>query len=277
MTSQHEIEILTGNRFAFGKNWKKFLGDLDENRIGLAQQSLRDMLEIESLDGKSFLDIGSGSGLFSLAAKRLGASVHSFDFDPQSVACTNELRNRYFPNDTSWLVEQASVLDQRYIAELGKFDIVYSWGVLHHTGEMWQALRNVSDLVKDEGGLLIAIYNDQGYISRIWLGIKKIYNRLPRIFRFPFLLLILVRLWGPRSIIDIFSGRPFYTWRNYAKVSHRGMSAWRDVIDWVGGLPFEVASPEKIFQFYKERGFRLDELKTCGGRLGCNQFVFRKC
>lgn len=142
--SSHAKEIAGRQRFEFGKNWTQFLTLLDESRIAEAEKSLRQMLEVESLAGKRFLDIGSGSGLFSLAAKRLGASVHSFDYDPQSVACTSELKRRYFPNDPDWVVEEGSALDAAYVQSLGKFDIVYSWGVLHHTGQMWQALESLS-------------------------------------------------------------------------------------------------------------------------------------
>src|SRR6476659_5078401 len=136
-TNTNAAEIARGERFEFGQNWSQFLASVDDERIQQAEKSLRDMLEIDSLEGKTFLDIGSGSGLFSLAARRLGARVHSFDFDSTSFACTQELRNRYFPNDVNWRVEQGSALDADYLAPLGKFDVVYSWGVLHHTGEMW--------------------------------------------------------------------------------------------------------------------------------------------
>src|SRR5438876_9016826 len=140
--STHAIEIARGERFEFGKNWSRFLILLDEPRIVRAEQSLKQMLEIENLEGRSFLDIGSGSGLFSLAARRLGARVHSFDYDPHSVACTKELRRRYFNNDPDWRIEEGSALDADYIKSVGPFDVVYSWGVLHHTGAMWTALDN---------------------------------------------------------------------------------------------------------------------------------------
>src|SRR3982751_2154040 len=159
---QHQAEIENGERFEFGKNWTAFLAVLDEERIAKAEESLKNMLEVEDLDGKTFLDIGSGSGLFSLAARRLGAKVHSFDFDSNSFACTQELRNRYFPNDPNWRVEQGSALDADYLATLGEFDVVYSWGVLHHTGEMWRALKNAVIPTRTGGKLFIAIYNDTG-------------------------------------------------------------------------------------------------------------------
>ena len=170
-------EIAAGERFAFGENWRRFLSVLDESRIREAEDSLRHMLQVQDLAGKSFLDIGCGSGVFSLAARRLGARVESFDYDPQSVACASELRRRYFPGDTQWNIAEGSALDTAYLSRLGRFDVVYSWGVLHHTGAMWQALDNAAWLVAPNGKLFIAIYNDQGKISDRWRAVKRTYNQ----------------------------------------------------------------------------------------------------
>ena len=181
--TQHAQEITSGQRFAFGENWTRFLTTLDEERIVQAEKSLENMLGAGSLRGRTFLDIGCGSGLFSLAARRLGAQVFSFDYDPHSVACTNELRRRYFPDDPNWRVEEGSALDPKYLTSLGKFDVVYSWGVLHHTGAMWEALHNASLPVAPGGRLFVAIYNDQGTASRRWLALKRCYNRTPASLR----------------------------------------------------------------------------------------------
>ena len=259
-------------RFEFGNNWTRFLKLLDNTRIAEAEKSLLAMLDFETLGGKSFLDIGSGSGLFSLAARRVGARVYSFDYDPQSVACTEELKRRYFPNDTQWTIQEGSVLDKNYLALMGKFDIVYSWGVLHHTGAMWEALGNASSTVNRKGLFFVAIYNDQGRVSRYWAAVKRTYNRLPKGFKSLILYPVFVRLWAPAICRDILKGKPFSTWFGHASV--RGMSPWLDLVDWVGGYPFEVAKPEEIFDFCRKRGFELVKLKTCGGRLGCNEFVF---
>lgn len=272
----HATEVSRGERFEFGANWAQFLSVLNDERIALAEQSLINMLGVSNLQGKRFLDIGSGSGLFSLVARRLGATVHSFDYDPQSVACTAELKRRYCPDDPDWIVEQASALDKVYLQTLGQWDIVYSWGVLHHTGAMWQALENVTPLVRRGGTLFIAIYNYQRVMSPVWLWVKRAYNRLPNGLRWLVLGPALFWLWSPRTIYDLLRGKPFHTWRHYAEHGVRGMSAWRDVVDWVGGYPFEVAKPEEIFNFYRDRGFRLKQLQTCGGGLGCNQFVFTR-
>lgn len=262
-------------RFGFGQNWSRFLALVDERRILQAERSLQEMLEVARLDGKSFLDVGSGSGLFSLAARRLGARVHSLDYDLDSVRCTATLRERYCGGDPAWTVEQGSVLDRPYLQSLGTWDIVYSWGVLHHTGAMWHALEHVADLVRPGGLLWIAIYNDQGPASRRWLKVKQLYNRLPRGCRWIVVLPALARTWGLTILRDAIRGYPFETWRHYAERSRRGMSPWRDLVDWVGGLPFEVATPDAIFDFYRRRGFVLRRLRTCGGGLGNNEFVFQ--
>lgn len=274
---QHDAEIGAGERFEFGKNWSAFLEVLDESRILKAEESLREMLETESLSGKTFLDIGSGSGLFSLAARRLGARVVSFDYDSDSFACTKELKRRYFPGDENWRVEQGSALDENFVASLGAFDIVYSWGVLHHTGEMWRALENAILPVAAGGKLFIAIYNDTGSQAARWHWIKKTYCRLPRPLKTPFAAATILPDEAKRFLNFAFKGVPHeYVkyWTNYR--NGRGMNRWRDIVDWVGGFPYEVAAPDEIFEFYKERGFSLTKLKTKGVGLGCNEFVFER-
>ena len=270
-----EAELRRGQRFAFGANWASFLRLLNEQRIEAAERSLRLMLETERLDGRRFLDAGSGSGLFSLAARRLGAEVVSFDFDPQSVACTRELKRRFFPGDPHWRIEQGSVLDRQFLETLGIFDIVYSWGVLHHTGAMWEALDCIEPLVAQRGMLFLAIYNDQGRSSRIWKRVKKTYVAAPRGMKWTVLLPALLRLRGPSLVRDTLAGDPLRSWRGYSEQS-RGMDSWRNVVDWVGGYPFEVARPEEIFDFFRERSFELLRLKTCAGGHGCNEFLFRR-
>lgn len=274
---QHSNDVASGERFEFGKNWAAFLSVLDDERIAKAEESLKQMLEVDDLDGKTFLDIGSGSGLFSLAARRLGARVHSFDYDSNSFACTQELRNRYFPNDPNWRVEQGSALDAEYLKSLGTFDVVYSWGVLHHTGSMWQALENAVIPTRKGGKLFIAIYNDTGSQARRWHWIKKTYCRLPRLLQTPFAIAVSTPEEAKAIIRSVITLRPqeyIHSWTRYKNA--RGMNRWRDIIDWVGGYPYEVATVDEIFEFYKARAFRLTQVKSGGVGLGCNEFVFER-
>lgn len=264
--SQHAAELRQGERFAFGANWRRFLAGMTPERVEGAMQSLREMLGRDTLQGLSFLDAGSGSGLFSLAAYRLGASVHSFDFDPQSVACTEDLARSLGCEPARWRIEEGSVLDARYIASLGKFDIVYSWGVLHHTGDQRTALANVMTRVAEGGTLFIALYNDQGWISQYWRFVKRQYNKMP-LFRPTLVLLHAPYLWLGRLAGRALRGR---------LREARGMSLWHDMIDWLGGWPFEVSRPAEIVQIGESRGFELAKLVCVERRLGCNEFVFRR-
>lgn len=252
-------------RFEFGRNWQRYLQALDDARIEAAERSLVEFLGRPSLESCHFFDIGSGSGLFSLAARRLGARVTSLDYDPDSVACTAALRSRYYPDDPGWTVRQGSVLDRLLVDSLGPADIVYSWGVLHHTGAMWQAMANAMAAVDSGGSAFLAIYNDQGWISRYWALVKRLYNRAPVARAF------LLALHAPIHV-----GLRWVWQRLRGRRPERGMALWHDLVDWVGGWPFEVASPDTVTAFARDRGFELVRLRTVGRRHGCNEFLFRR-
>lgn len=257
--------------FAFGKNWKNFLTIVDDDRIRRAENSLKYMLKKDTLAGITFLDAGCGSGLFSLAAARLGAKrVVSFDVDADSVQCARFLQEKYGPLP-QWDITHGSVLDKDWLATLGKFDVVYSWGVLHHTGDMWRALDNIVTAVAPHGTLFISIYNDQGAISRFWTAVKKMYNRVPKVVKF-----LMVSGWflvvlAYQSVLGIIRLKSPRSWFQPAGI--RGMNIWYDAVDWIGGYPFETASPEDIFRFYRDRGFVLTEMSLKKG-MGCSEYVF---
>ncbi|MCF6339842.1 MAG: class I SAM-dependent methyltransferase [Sulfurimonas sp.] len=259
-------------RFEFGKNWQLFLESLTQEKIGRSRESLEKLLQVDTLVGKTFIDIGSGSGLFSLSAYNLDAKVTSFDYDEFSVEATKYTREKFANNDVNWTVKQGDALDDKYIESLGKYDIVYSWGVLHHTGSMYKALDNASKCVKNDGTLVVAIYNTQ-LLTPIWKKIKKFYVNsnfiIKKIMEYFYTLYFAIGLF----VVDILRLRnPFNRYSN----SMRGMSLYTDVVDWIGGYPFETATPEEIFHFYKDRGFELENMITVGGKMGCNEFVFKK-
>lgn len=265
---EHAAEIAEGKRFKFGANWQNFLSTVGDEQICETMASIQRMLGVETLEGKSFLDIGSGSGLFSLAARRLGAKVHSFDYDPQSVACTREMKRRYRQDDENWHIEEGSVLNSQYIDSLGQFDVVYSWGVLHHTGDMWTAIQHAMQCVKPSGQLFIALYNDEGIISKYWYAVKMVHNKFPPI-QWPLRIIYAPYFIGLGWIVNklrYLSG----------KRTRRGMTLWYDMVDWLGGYPFEVVSPKNMNIYAEDSGFSLINHYYVGFGMGCNEFVYRR-
>lgn len=265
-----------GDRFAFGENWAAFLRRLDERRVEEAVKSLQALLGLQSLAGMSFLDIGSGSGLFSLAARRLGARVHSFDFDPDSVNCALTLRERFFPDDRDWTIQQGSVLNAGFIESLGMFDIVYSWGVLHHTGAMYSAIENAASRVKPGGLFAIALYH-KTRLCKVWAIEKKWYAnaswRGQAVARWLFDRLM--------RLDHYVSGKDF---RSHVENYHslRGMNYERDLHDWLGGYPYESIAPSEAAALMQRLGF--EHVRTNAPEKyslgifgsGCDEFVYRR-
>jgi 2-polyprenyl-6-hydroxyphenyl methylase/3-demethylubiquinone-9 3-methyltransferase len=255
--------------FSFGKNWKKYLAGLDESNVRDAMNNFCNFTQLSDLKGESFIDLGCGSGLNSLVAYRLGAkTIVSVDVDQHSVECAKELRDRMAPDAQSWRVLQGSVLDADFLKKLGQFSYVYCWGVVHHTGAMWRALENIIQCVQPSGKLHVAIYNEHKNSAK-WLQIKRLCNKYPTTI-FPLLKLALATYVCGHLVYE--GQSPIRYLREYNK--NRGMKFWRDIEDWLGGLPYEYCKPDQAIDFLSQQGFALVRLKATTF-IGCNEFLFR--
>jgi SAM-dependent methyltransferase len=260
--------------FEFGENWESYSKTIDQTRIDSAIEGVRKLFP-EGLAGKTFLDIGCGSGLHSLAALSLGAaSVLAIDIDENSVSTAHAVLAQYAPN-TNWATRVLSVFDTS-LAELGTFDVIYSWGVLHHTGDMWRAIERASQFAKPGGLFALAIYASTK-CDAMWKVEKRLYARAPRPVQWGFRQLYMASFLAARTLRR--GGNPIEYVRGYSQT--RGMNFTHDVHDWLGGYPYETATAEEIHDrvcrmgFAEERSFRLPVATGLFGS-GCHEFVFRR-
>lgn len=271
----YEHDYALPGRFSFGRNWQSYVQHVDQHKVDQAVASLQEFFGPDGLRDKRFYDIGSGSGIFSLAAVRLGAkSVVSIDADEFSIAATRETKRRFAPEEQRWTIHRGSILDPHVLQSLPPADIVYSWGVLHHTGNMWQAIQNAGQLVEHGGQFLLAIYNHsysrlEG-TSETWVRLKRWYNHAPGMGK-----QMLFGLYSCYLICGLLARgkNPIRYIRHYASV--RGMDFFSDIRDWLGGYPYEYASTDEVVRRVEAFGFSTTTVRGVRS-IGCNEFLFQR-
>jgi 2-polyprenyl-3-methyl-5-hydroxy-6-metoxy-1,4-benzoquinol methylase len=264
------------SQFDFGENWKSFsVSALTAERVELARADFRGLMESVPLPGRTFLDIGFGQGLALCLAREMGARCYACDINSKCVEAL-QVTARFFPEVDPFSIPLivGSILDDSILEKLrqiqpvreaGGFDIVHSWGVLHHTGAMNDAIRRAASLVRQRGHLIVAIYNTH-WTSPIWYFIKRAFVAMPALVQ-----QIFIALFVPL----IFIAKAAVTRRNPLK-KERGMDFYHDVIDWIGGYPYEYATIGEIKTLFESLGFQLERTIPAAVPTGCNQFVFRR-
>jgi SAM-dependent methyltransferase len=253
--------------FSFGANWKSYVESMPEDALDGTIKDLTLWLSPEQIAGKTVLDIGSGSGLHSLAFLHLGASrVRSFDRDPDSVDATRMLW-RKAGSPTNWDISRGSILDPNLVGALGSFDIVYCWGVLHHTGSLWEAMGNTTALVGAAGRLWVAIYVRGPHYAK-HLATKQRYNAASRVNK----RLMEVAALSRAVLSNVRRTANPLEWLPHKE---RGMSQLHDARDWLGGLPYEVASADEVVTFCRRHGLVLDRIATAPEG-SCHRYLFSR-
>jgi 2-polyprenyl-6-hydroxyphenyl methylase/3-demethylubiquinone-9 3-methyltransferase len=254
---------MASDRFAFGKNWKKYIEKhFSQERVDISKQHILTFLGMQSLEGKIFLDVGCGSGLHSFAALQAGAKrIVSFDYDIDSVEATRIL-HRHAGSPAHWTILQGSVLDLTFMESLELADIVYSWGVLHHTGDQWTAIRNAASRIGPRGLFYIALYTSDAYVdppAEFWLDVKQRYIRSGWVGQRRLELWYIWRFQLNRSLRNV---RPLLS-TILAYKKGRGMSFYTDIKDWLGGWPMEFSSIADVKKFAdQELGLELRNIKA---------------
>lgn len=270
-------EDIYQNNFSFWKNWQHFLTWLDDAKVEAAKKYLIEFLGWEDkIIGKTVIDFGSGSGLMSLGYALIGAKkILSIDIDDASIACTEYLRKKFGISEEIWEIRKWSVLDTEFVASLGQFDIVYSWGVIHHSGDMWKGLENIISLTTKGSYLYIAIYNESNVLlewtSPFWVKAKRLYSAskiLRPVMKFVYTTYLILGLLA-------YGKNPISYIRDYRENALRGMDFFVDIEDWLGGYPYEYATYEAMSDFYTQKGFTLIKW-TRVRSIACNEFLFQK-
>lgn len=265
------------SHFSFGQNWSDYSEIVEERHILSAEEDLTRLMNSDDITGRKWCDLGCGSGIHAVAAARLGAIVSAVDIDPQSIATTQKLAKN-FGVENSISTTANSVFDLPF--ESKSFDIVYSWGVLHHTGDMWSAITEASRLVSETKGsqLVIALYR-KTRLCRLWKLEKRLYKDAS-----PVVQAVVRRVFvlGYDMSLILRRRSPWSHRRNYFQM--RGMSFKHDVHDWLGGYPYESVSAIELEAAMKNLGFTLIRQfvmkpnHTPWGFFGsgCDEFVFKR-
>jgi len=265
-----DSEMPLEKRFTFGKNWSKFVDShFNPERLEGSVRVFQDFTSLQALSSKTFIDVGCGSGLHSLAAHKMAAKkITSFDFDPQAVDATVKLKT-IAGSPSNWEINQGSILDLDFVSSLGKFDFVYSWGVLHHTGSVWRAIENTSTLVAPKGQMYLALYSlDVQPRADYWLATKEKYVKSSHLTKMFMEQSYLFRYYYASSVRRYLFGS-----HKKEKGRTRGMELMTDVRDWLGGWPMEFVLDDEVVRFVGKLGYQLTNIKKGEA---CTEFLFQR-
>lgn len=224
-----------------------------------------------ALKNKTFLDIGAGMGLSSLLATQAGAVCCAVDIDIYVFNLIKKNKKRFFQKYQSPKILVGSILDKQFLqmaiqVNTKRYDIVHAWGVFHHTGKMWQAIKNAQLLVADQGFFVFSLYNAH-WTSPLWKIIKLLYIRSP----------LIIKKCIYALVYSLIAATIFlYNRKKPSDVYVHGIDFTHLVLDLLNGYPYEYAKPTAVISFMEHAGFKLQQFFPTEYPTGCNEYVFKK-
>lgn len=214
----------------------------------------------DEVKGKSVLDSGCGTGIFSIIFAKNGAGqVTGIDISPGSLGTAEGLKQKFGLSNARF--EQQDMLHLPYPDAC--FDIVWAWGTVHHTTDPLGAIDGLIRVLKPGGSILLAIYK-KTKVTWIHEAIRKTLVRTPR------------RSWNALAKIMAFFGTPIvWTFKRREK-ARQGETLSELILDWYFVPIRHYYKPDEIRTFLEGKGFKIENYLAHSGRFNSSSnFIFK--
>lgn len=140
---------------------REYFEQIRQYRYGYETPWIPRLFEFPQLQGKKVLEIGVGNGIDAVEMARYGANYTGLDITRNHLELTRQNFLTNLPNAQPNLIE--ADLMQATFPEV--FDVVYSFGVLHHIAHEDRYLQKIRDLLDRSGKLMIAVYGRYSFFN----------------------------------------------------------------------------------------------------------------
>ena len=214
----------------------------------------------QDIEGKSVLDAGCGTGIFSIIFARNGAaSVLGIDISEGSLETAKALKTKFDLENASF--QKQDMLDLPFADE--SFDIVWAWGTVHHTTDPFKAMSELIRVLRAEGSILLAVYT-RTRVTFLHEIIRKALVRTPR------------KTWKALSKILALVLSPVVYFFKKREKSRKGEKLEELIMDWYFVPIRHYYYPEEIKVFLEEQGFTIEKYLPASGRFNStSNFIYK--
>ncbi len=214
----------------------------------------------EEVKGKTVLDAGCGTGVFSIIFARNGAAkVTGIDISPGSLGTARGLKEKFGLANAEFQQQDMLHLSFRDAS----FDIVWAWGTVHHTTDPLGAITELIRVLKPGGSLFLAIYK-QTSVTWIHEIIRKTMIRTPR------------WSWNVLAKAGAFMLTPVVFLFKRRQKSRKGEKLSELILDWYFVPIRHYYTPEEIRVFLERKKFRIEKYLAHSGRFNSSSnFIYK--